>query len=294
MKKILIIICSILTISFRLEANLLTSYTFEEKKFVCDVFRNMKTSTENEIFEKSSLIDDYLAYERGKESAFPEIWEKLSGKSEEIYSITFKKLENYVQPQHKQKFKEKIKKIINNKEVKKEFDRFSFAQLTPILEQCLYPYDTKEVLFHLIQKIKKEEKILFFKRTNGKELHSLPLEYFTLINNTVQPSKKFIYKYTINREPAIRLRVIQVLPSGVLVHADSNHNEFLRYQGTSADKILFIETKKAYVDKDLLRDGFYEYIGTKSYNNFLGTQTIHSFREIQGLFQDIYFYDGTK
>lgn len=290
MKKILLVVCTILCLSLKSQAVSFEPQSFEEKFFLCEAFKNIQKISENEIFEKSSLLEDYLVYERGGNSAFPGVWKNLSGKSEEIYNISFEKLENYVPVEKKQKFKE----IMKEKELNRESDRFAFSQFIPILEKCQYSYNVKERLYQLKHKIQAEEKILFFKRTNGKELHSLPLEYFTLINNTVQPSEKFIYKYTINREPAIRLRVIQVVPSGVLVQADSNHNEFLRYQGTSADRSIFIETKGDYVDKDLLRDGFYEYVGRKSYNNFLGNRTIHSFREISDPFQHISFYDGTE
>ena len=106
MKKILFIVCFILCLSFRSHAVSFEPQSFEEKVFLCEAFKNIQEISENEIFEKSILLEDYLIYERGGKSAFPGVWKNLSGKLEEIYNISFKKMRNYIPVEKKQKFKE--------------------------------------------------------------------------------------------------------------------------------------------------------------------------------------------
>lgn len=281
MKKTLLLVLCLISISFNVLAR-------EEKDFLCHAFRNIEQYNDNEILEKILLLDDYFLYKKGEDSSlvFFEAWKILDGEQEKIYNISLKSIKNYLPLENKEINKKLIKAI--EKEDFKVVKRAVFAQYLPIFENCAS--DIKSRMEQLKQKILLEEKDLFYKRVNGRKLHFKPLEYFTLINQDIQPSKDFIYKYKVNYNHGMQLRVIQVVPSGVLVKADNTENDLLRWYGTSADKIIFIETTSDYVDKDLLHNGFYEYLGVKSYSNLLGNRTVHSFREIKDPFEDIFFY----
>ena len=299
MKKIFIYCCfCFLGIAFGANARI-------SNEFLCNSYKNIERFTKEDFSEKHIFLDDYLTYLNGGDYLMP--WTSLYIDEKTIFNISLEQLKQLGKhlteekdKQNFQKMEASFPKLLNYMKDNKNVNQ---AKTHLLSEFVLYTekhcsWDIKDRVAPLRQKVIDGEKKLFFQKTNGKKLHYKTLEYFTLTNQQTQPSEQFFYEYKAEYNPAvpaIRLRVLQVTPSGVLIHAEDKANSYLQsVYGTLADKFIFIETKEDYVDKDLLRSGFYEYIGRKSYGSILGDRTIHSFREIPNPFKGLHFYNGEE
>lgn len=110
-----------------------------------------------------------------------------------------------------------------------------------------------------------------------------PLFAFAYAEYKNKPQKKVLYR---NSSGDIRkLKVLQVLNGAVLVRA-------MDYKGFSSDGVLYIETDQQYVDNaelDSTGSSFYEYLGLKNYNSFLGSKTVYMFKRVTATDDLIFF-----
>jgi hypothetical protein len=129
--------------------------------------------------------------------------------------------------------------------------------------------------------LRKEEK-LFLDRTGGRTLcpQSTVLDF--LGNPTRIPSEQCVYTLS---EFSNVLQAMQVTSGGILVKSDLTPGMiFFLYNDNPMEHRL--------VDGANISDGYFAYMGNYSYNSFIGTRSVYSFRRIENPFQDILFYKG--
>ncbi len=264
------------------------------QEIICNNFNNIDINDDKLIHEKIILLEDYHYYikslsdptYRSLETLRP-LWQNIHKHNIDINNISLENLPKDIKD-----------KITPNKETP---DETKLEQAKSLYRRSLYEYFLPKLVkcksvkpqsfaIQLKEKLLNEEKNIYLQRTKGKKIIDRYISSFTLHNQTSKPSKNFIYQYDKNKAN-ILLKVAQSLPDGVLVHAYVP-DYLWQYFRLSADKNLLIKTTKTYADEDILESGYFEYIGTTSYTNLLGSiNTVHTFKEIQNPTDGIYFYD---
>ena len=279
MNRILIYVTVAITFSTTASAESL-------QNIICNNFKNIDLNNEELVLEKAFLLNDYIIYNEGGVSAviLHPLWENPQHYNLDIHNVSLTSMPEDV----KNEFKQIMPSMI---ELPQDIKTSALSKFVSNLTQCP-SQKIKTFAENLKKKLFNEERNIYNQRMKGRQIFSKSISIFTLSNQMIKPSKDYIYKYDKYQSNSVLLKVTQTLPDGVLVHAYVPAH-LRQYFKLTADKNILIKTTKTYADEDTLENGYYEYIGTTSYTNVLGSiSTVHTFQEIQDPMYGLHLFHG--